>query len=521
MKKLFLLLPVLGVLSYVVFSSNRTGPGIMSGVQATGAGSSGAGCGGSGCHGTSSSASLTVTVGLVNSSSTPVTTYTPGGTYSVVIGATNTSAATLSRFGFQVAATKFASSVNAGTFAAAPTTHLATIGGINLVEHSNTLTPTVGTGGSGTVYAISIPWTAPAAGTGTIQLFGVLNAVNNDGSATASDMWNHADPVSITEASATIGTIMAPGGTNICPNTTTPLTCTPAGGTWSSSTPTVGTVSTTGVVTGVAAGTTTISYTVTGVGTATKVVTVMAAPGPIGGTLSACVGASTTLTCSPASGAWSSGATAVATVNPTTGTVTGVSDGTATISYAGSTGCSSTAVVTINAHGAATITGTNNVCVGTTITLHNLTPSGTWASSTPTKATVNATTGVVTGVAIGTTTISYTATNTCGTGTTTKTVNVLAAGSCSTTGVAPIPNSQLAGLSIYPNPNNGTFMLALNTGTIEEAHVTVCNISGEKVKEFTINTNTPTQMQMPHISGMYFVSVATSQGNYIGRLVIQ
>ena len=70
----------------------------------------------------------------------------------------------------------------------------------------------------------------------------------------------------------------------------------------------------------------------------------------ITGTLSACVGQSTQLTGSTTgatTNAWTSSDTSVATVD-TTGLVTGVSQGTATITYVNSNGCSITAIVTIN-----------------------------------------------------------------------------------------------------------------------------------------------------------------------------
>lgn len=58
-----------------------------------------------------------------------------------------------------------------------------------------------------------------------------------------------------------------------------------------------------------------------------------------------------------------------------------------------------------------TITGNSSVCIGQTLSLSNSTaPGGTWASVDESKATIDAT-GTVTGVAIGTTSITYTVTN--------------------------------------------------------------------------------------------------------------
>ncbi|MEY5034888.1 MAG: hypothetical protein RL447_1266, partial [Bacteroidota bacterium] len=75
----------------------------------------------------------------------------------------------------------------------------------------------------------------------------------------------------------------------------------------------------------------------------TVTVTVTAAPsaGTLSGNQTICPNQTTTFSSTLAGGTWSSGATAVATVNPSTGVITGVAGGTATITYtvAGSGGC--------------------------------------------------------------------------------------------------------------------------------------------------------------------------------------
>jgi hypothetical protein len=71
---------------------------------------------------------------------------------------------------------------------------------------------------------------------------------------------------------------------------------------------------------------------------------------------------------------------------------------------------------------AGTITGPTHVCAGANITLTDISTGGVWNSSHA-SATIS-TGGVVTGVFIGTTTISYTVTNGCGTATAVTTVTV-------------------------------------------------------------------------------------------------
>lgn len=129
------------------------------------------------------------------------------------------------------------------------------------------------------------------------------------------------------------------------------------------------------------------------------------------GTSSICTGATTTLTGTPAGGTYSSANTAVATVNATSGLITGVSAGTSVITY---TSGSSTATLTMTINSLppapAAITGTTNLCTGTTTTLSSATAGGTWTSSNTTVATVNSS-GVVSGLSSGTSTITYTVNN--------------------------------------------------------------------------------------------------------------
>ena len=197
------------------------------------------------------------------------------------------------------------------------------------------------------------------------------------------------------------------GSTSVCVGSTITLSDATSGGTWSSSTPGVATVSSTGVVTGVGTtgGTTTIDYSVSGCST-TTVVTVNPLP-TISGTLTVCTGATTTLTSPAGAGTWTSTTPSVATVGSASGIVTGVASGTSTIVFTlTSTGCSTAATVTVNP-AASAIGGTLTVCQGSTTTLTDSTPGGTWSSVATGVAGIGSTTGIVTGAGSGTSTISY------------------------------------------------------------------------------------------------------------------
>lgn len=145
-------------------------------------------------------------------------------------------------------------------------------------------------------------------------------------------------------------------------------------------------------------------------------------PTDISGTSPICRAATATYT-SSASGtgvttAWSSSNTSVASVNASTGVVTGISAGTATITFtASSAGCGSTyktkSVTVVRTP--SVITGTQAVCVGGLTALSDSVSGGTWSSSNTGVATITSSTGVVSGASAGTTNISYSVTNACGT----------------------------------------------------------------------------------------------------------
>lgn len=194
---------------------------------------------------------------------------------------------------------------------------------------------------------------------------------------------------------------------SVCIGATTTLSNPSAGGVWSSTNPAAGTVSTTGVVTGIAAGTTTISYTLGTSCASAVVVTVHPLPDAIGGITEVCSGHTQTLVNSTPGGTWSSSDLVVATVGSLTGTVLGGVAGTATITYRlTATGCVSAVVMTVNPV-PAPITGPAAICFGTTANLVNASPGGTWVSGNTSVATIGSSTGVVSGDAAGTATISY------------------------------------------------------------------------------------------------------------------
>ena len=154
--------------------------------------------------------------------------------------------------------------------------------------------------------------------------------------------------------------------------------------------------------------------------------------------------------------------------------------------------------VTVMRYGVAFITGSGYVCVGDTTKYYDISPFGVWGSSDTTVATIDAVSGIVTGIAAGTAVISYTVSD--NSSVTTVTVN-------------PCHNlNNIGTLAIFPNPTTGPFTLNISSPQPETATITITNILGEKIKQLTTTTNHDTQIQLDSAPGVYFISATTSHG---------
>lgn len=205
------------------------------------------------------------------------------------------------------------------------------------------------------------------------------------------------------------------GTTHACVGGRSYLIDSTPGGMWYSSDIAIATVDSMGFVLGISAGTCTITYDVSGT-IATAVFTVHAMPGAITGPSSVCVGSTISLSSSTTGGVWTSSDSLIAAAGRFTGVITGVSGGTADIYYTVDSGCYVSTTITVGGTTLDSISGPATVCLGTTATLSHITPGGTWSSSNPAIATVGVSTGVVSGVSLGTVLIDYTASTGCGTG---------------------------------------------------------------------------------------------------------
>jgi len=207
---------------------------------------------------------------------------------------------------------------------------------------------------------------------------------------------------------------------SVCVGATVLVADSEPGGVWSSANAAVANVAG-GRLTGVSVGTTTITYSVTnGCGTSVTAQLITVAPLPDAGVItgadSVCAASSIIFSDSAGGGVWSSSHTAVAAVSD--GVVTGVSAGTAAISYSVTNGCGTATVhrsVTVSPlPDAGVITSSSaSICQGGVILLSDTATGGIWSSSNPAASTISG--GVVAGITAGTTLISYTTNNLCGT----------------------------------------------------------------------------------------------------------
>ena len=247
-------------------------------------------------------------------------------------------------------------------------------------------------------------------------------------------------------ASYAIGPIT--GTSVLCSGSSVTLSDSAYGGTWASSNTAVATIgATSGILSGIAAGTVTITYSL-GASYVITTVTVNAAPAPISGTGGICQSASVTLTDATPGGAWYSSDTGTAGID-SSGTVTGITAGTATISYVTGSGCLATSIVTIFP-APTIITGGSNLCGGSTVVLSDGIAGGIWSSSNTSVATIGVSTGVIYGISAGNTVITYT--TSCGIVTSPVTVNPIPpavtgpATVCASGGVITLANTVPGGI---------------------------------------------------------------------------
>jgi trimeric autotransporter adhesin len=225
----------------------------------------------------------------------------------------------------------------------------------------------------------------------------------------------------------------------------------------------------------------------------------------------------------------------------------------------------------------ATISGTPTTCVGSTTAFAASIPNAAWISGNAGVATVSAT-GVVTGVAVGTATITYVAGLVFGTRVVTVNAPVAPVVSASGTtlsvagsfatyqwslGGAPIAGATGAtyvataagtyvvavtttdgcsatsadfvlssvsvsdvskgnGLQVFPNPaTDGRFAISVAGAQHETITIVITNAVGAKVFESKIAANKMTALKLDVPTGVYMLQAATAEGNYHSKIMVK
>lgn len=230
-----------------------------------------------------------------------------------------------------------------------------------------------------------------------------------------------------------------------------------------------------------------------------------------------CVGDIGNVSAIPGGGTWMSSDTSIMTTDITTGVVTGISPGVVTLIYTAPSGCIATVTINVESH---PITGITLLDVGDTATLSSLTLGGSWISGNSSIATISAA-GLVTGIAPGTATITYTGVHGCDV-TTVVTIN-----SVPTTGISSLA-TRFSVLQVVPQPTRGTFILSGTcTGSVASAStdITITDLLGRTVHtdRASVHDNTlKKQISLPPdlANGTYLLKIGTGNGLQTIRIVL-
>lgn len=183
--------------------------------------------------------------------------------------------------------------------------------------------------------------------------------------------------------------------------------------------------------------------------------------GQLIGNQGVCVGATTTYSVAIGGGIWSSSDTTVARVNSATGLVTGISAGTATITYTlnGNGVCpptSASRVIIVNARpSAGVLSGSQSICVGTQTVYSSSSSGGRWFSSNPAIASIGQVNGIMNPLAAGSVLVKYVVQDAlgCWSDTVTRAVTIL-----------PVSSTLISAAVCAPSTYNFNGQILSNTG---------------------------------------------------------
>ncbi len=321
-------------------------------------------------------------------------------------------------------------------------------------------------------------------------------------------------------------------------------TNTSGGGVWSSSNTGIVTVTTvngaSGIVTAIGNGTANLTYTKTAANGCVSEYTTLAkvssvSVNSITGNNNVCVGSSTLLSTTSTGGVWSS-TNNKGSINQS-GLYSGLNSGIGTVKYSitNADNCVGSAFHSISvnaipnkpsiAYGIGTTnpqTGAGGgFCVGRTFTVVGSPVGGVWSSSNTGSMTVNSTSGFVSIVGVGSTTLTYTITTPqlCSNSRsiTGNTVTCAARGINISTPTDAAENIQF---KMYPNPARNSVNINVDFA-LTGGQIIVTNILGKQIKMQPLSLGT-NNIDVSRLSkGLYLVSIITKDGKKTEKLIIE
>ncbi|MDL2315311.1 hypothetical protein LJC16_03525, partial [Bacteroidales bacterium OttesenSCG-928-C19] len=251
-------------------------------------------------------------------------------------------------------------------------------------------------------------WTSSNTNVATVSSSGTVTVV---GSGTVYFTYTINNCSANTENINVTNAIASAAVASLCLGETTTLVGLPVGGTWASTNPTIATVNSSGVITGVSSGDVRFVYTVNNCTDTTEYITIV---NPVITNVypdTLCLPQDgdplrISLSGTPLGGIWSNIGDSILVIEEKTEVYIYLPGKVRFVYEIG--GCADTTKeITIIEHPIAEITGATTLCVGSTTTLSGTPEGGRWSSTNPLVASVNSL-GVVTALSPGTTNFAYT-----------------------------------------------------------------------------------------------------------------
>jgi hypothetical protein len=158
--------------------------------------------------------------------------------------------------------------------------------------------------------------------------------------------------------------------------------------------------------------------------------------------------------------------------------------------------------------GPAPIDGIDTLCTGEELTLSTASTKGTWSSSDSSIATID-TNGTVRGIRPGSVILEYTKYGY-------STPFDVTINSC----VDSAQSGNFGVISISPNPNTGRFTVRIPSNENREEVIIITNVMGQAIADYSVKTNTDTELGLNVACGLYFVCLRKGKQKQIVKLVI-